>query len=375
MEFIDLKRQLALIEPDLMVRVRKVIENGHYILGPEIKELETVLADFTGRKYCISCANGTDALLMALMALKIGPGDAVFTTAFSFFATAEVIALAGATPVFVDIDETYNMSVDDLEEKVAKVRDGKRVTEGTPERLVPKAVLPVDLFGLVADYGRIEPVAKQYGLHIIEDAAQAFGGVYKGKKACSFGGISTTSFFPAKPLGCYGDGGALFTDDPGLASVLESIRVHGKGTDKYDNVRMGLNARLDTLQAAILLAKWRVFEGEIAAKQIVARKYREQLNRFVLQRIPQDCSSAWAQFCIQSPHRDAIINALKKENIPTAIYYPKPLHLQTAFGYLKYPVGSCPYAEKVAAEIFSIPMHAYLSDEEVAKICSIVNNS
>ena len=366
MQFIDLQAQYRKIKPQVQARINTVLEHGKYILGPECDELEQRLAAYTGRKHCISCANGTDALLMALMALDTGPGDAVFTTTFTFIATAEVIALTGATPVFVDIDEqTYNIDPKKLHEAVMRVeKDG---------RLALKAIIPVDLFGLCAPYDNIAEIASEFGLNVIEDAAQSFGAACNNEKACCFGDIACTSFFPAKPLGCYGDGGAIFTDDNDRAETLRSIRVHGKGSDKYDNIRIGINGRLDTLQAAILLAKLDIFDEELAAKNKVAQHYSETLKDVVkVPVIPDGSSSAWAQYSVMSDKRDAVCAALKVKGIPTAIYYPKPLHLQTAFKDLGYSEGDFEAAERVSKEIFSLPMHAYLRDEEIQRICEII---
>jgi dTDP-4-amino-4,6-dideoxygalactose transaminase len=357
-----------MIKQDVLKRIETVLDHGQYILGPEITELEQKLAGYSGRKYCISCGNGTDALLMALMSLNIGPGDAVFTTTFTFIATAEVIVLAGATPVFVDIDElTYNMDPVKLSGKIADVK------KNSP--LKPRAIITVDLFGLPANYEIIEQIAEDNKLILIEDGAQSFGAEYKGKKACSFGEIATTSFFPAKPLGCYGDGGAIFTDNDEVAGILKSIRVHGKGADKYDNIRIGLNGRLDTLQAAILLAKFEIFNEELIKKESVASYYSEHLaSELIRPSTIKEIKSAWAQYSLCSNKRNEIMQHLHSLKVPSVIYYPKPLHLQTAFSYLKYSEGDFPVAEKVSREIFSLPMHAYLTNDEQHVICDSVNS-
>ncbi|MBD3393972.1 MAG: aminotransferase class I/II-fold pyridoxal phosphate-dependent enzyme [Chitinivibrionales bacterium] len=366
MQFIDLKTQQNTIRHSVRARIDAVLEHGKFILGPEVAELEDKLAAYVGVKHCISCSDGTTALLMALMAKGVGPGDAVFTSTFTFIATAEVIALLGATPVFIDIDDTtFNISPAKLHEAVKKAAN-----EGKAK---PKGIIPVDLFGLAADYDAVNAIAKEHGLFVLEDAAQGFGGTYNGKKSGSLAEIAATSFFPAKPLGCYGDGGAVFTNDDDVAQVLRSIRVHGKGADKYDNVRIGLNGRLDTLQAAILLAKLEVFDKELEAKQRVAKRYSQALGSAVtLPTVPDGYSSAWAQYSVRSPKRDAICAALKEKGVPTTIYYPKPLHLQSAFAGLGYKEGDFSVAEEVCRTVFSLPMHAYLSEQDQRLICDVI---
>ena len=366
--FIDLKYQYSLIRDEIHAGIDRVLESGHYILGAEIAELEKQLAEYAGVKYALACSSGTDALLMALMALGIGPGDAVFTTPFTFFATVETIALVGATPVFADIDEaTYNIDPAKLEEAILKVeREGK---------LKPKAIIPVDLFGLTADYKAIKPLADAHGLAIIEDACQAFGAVDPcGKRAPSLGTIGCTSFFPAKPLGCYGDGGAVFTDDDDLYDKLYSILVHGRSAeDRYNNVRLGLNARCDTIQAAVLLAKLKLFPGEVEMRQAVADRYRAGLKDLVsVQTIPEGCVSVYAQFCPRSPKFAEIQAALKAADVPTARYYPIPMHLLGATEYLGYRKGDMPVAEACAADIFALPMHPYLKAEDIDRICGVI---
>ena len=366
--FIDLKYQYSLIRDEIHAGIDRVLESGHYILGAEINELEKQLAEYAGVKYALACSSGTDALLMALMALGIGPGDAVFTTPFTFFATVETIALVGATPVFADIDEgTYNIDPAKLEEAILKVeREGK---------LKPKAIIPVDLFGLTADYKAIKPLADAHGLAIIEDACQAFGAVDpSGKRAPSLGTIGCTSFFPAKPLGCYGDGGAVFTDDDDLYDKLYSILVHGRSAeDRYNNVRLGLNARCDTIQAAVLLAKLKLFPGEVEMRQVVADRYRAGLKDLVsVQTIPEGCVSVYAQFCPRSPKFAEIQAALKAADVPTARYYPIPMHLLGATEYLGYKKGDMPVAEACAADIFALPMHPYLKAEDIDRICGVI---
>ena len=366
--FIDLKYQYSLIRDEIHAGIDRVLESGHYILGAEINELEKQLAEYAGVKHALACSSGTDALLMALMALGIGPGDAVFTMPFTFFATVETIALVGATPVFADIDEgTYNIDPAKLEEAILKVE-----CEG---KLKPKAVIPVDLFGLTADYKAIKPLADAHGLAIIEDACQAFGAVDpSGKRAPSLGTIGCTSFFPAKPLGCYGDGGAVFTDDDDLYDKLYSILVHGRSAeDRYNNVRLGLNARCDTIQAAVLLAKLKLFPGEVEMRQVVADRYRAGLKDLVsVQTIPEGCVSVYAQFCPRSPKFAEIQAALKAADIPTARYYPIPMHLLGATEYLGYKKGDMPVAEACAADIFALPMHPYLKAEDIDRICGVI---
>ncbi len=360
--FIDLKKQFGLLETDIRAAMDVVLAHGQYINGPEVGKLEAELAAFAGTRYAVGCASGTDALLMPLMAYGVGPGDAVFTTTFTFIATAEVIAFLGATPVFVDIDpDTYNIDPSLLKEAVARVR-----REG---KLRPKAVIPVDLFGLPADYDAIMAIADAEGLIVLEDAAQGFGGIYKNRRACSFGHVAATSFFPAKPLGCYGDGGAIFTNDDDMLEKLLSIRAHGQGSDRYENVRIGINGRLDTLQAAVLRVKLGVFSGELDERQRVAEQYSARLAGLLKTPVvPEGFRSAWAQYSVQVDDRDACRAALQKVGVPTAVYYPKPLHLQTAFAYLGGRAGDCPVAEAVAGRIFSMPMHPYLEDAQIEEI-------
>ncbi len=378
MDFIDLKAQQEGIRDRLDANMKKVLAHGQYILGPEVKELEGKLAVYTGRKFAVGCASGTDALLMALMALGIGPGDAVLTTPFTFISTAEVISLLGATPIFVDIDpRTYNVDAEKLEKAITALKTGDRGLAPLPRidgigKLRPRAVIPVDMLGLTADYDAIGDVARKHGLAVIEDAAQAFGAVYKGRMACAFGDIACTSFFPAKPLGCYGDGGMIFTDDPTLASLLDSIRAHGRGSHKYDNVRIGINGRLDTLQAAIVLAKFEVFPEEMEKRQEVARRYTEAIQGIPgleTPFVPEGCRSAWAQYSLMArdeAYRAFLQKGLQERGVPTMIYYPRPLHLQAAFSFLGYREGDCPATEDCAVRTFSLPMHPYLTEEQQA---------
>jgi len=367
--FVDLKTQYSRLEESIRHRIDAVLAHGKFIMGPEVAELEKQLAGFAGVKHVVSCSSGTDALLMPLMAWGVGPGDAVFTTPFTFIATAEVIALLGAVPVFVDIDPaTYNMDPARLALAVEAVLKRDPSLHPLPKAaldtsLRPKAVIPVDLFGLPAEYDAITAVAGVHGLLVLEDAAQGFGGRYKGRMAGSLGTAGATSFFPAKPLGCFGDGGAMLTDDDELAGLAASIRVHGKGSDKYDNVRVGVNARLDTMQAAVLLAKLEAFPSELEARDAVATRYGRSLAglpELTLPSVPRDCFSAWAQYTLSSPRRDAIMDHLRQEGIPSMIYYPKPLHVQTAFGGLGYTPGDFPESMAASAHVLSLPMHPYL---------------
>ena len=337
--------------------------SGAYIMGPLMAEFEQQLADYVGVKHCITCANGTDALRMALMALGIGLGDAVFVPDFTFFATAEAVAMVGATPIFVDVDrDTFNIDVDDLNEKYYDTLETD---------LLPKAVMAVDLFGLPADYERLYEFCRGMALNLIEDGAQGFGGSLQGQRNCSFGDISTTSFFPAKPLGCYGDGGALFTDNDDYAALLRSLRVHGKGTDKYDNVRLGLNSRLDTLQAAVLQVKLRHFDEELEAVNRVARKYDKLLSgKIGTPIVPEGYTSSWAQYTIRAENRDEIQARLKAAGIPSMVYYPRTMSQQTAFAYLNQK--PCPVAKRLTETVLSLPMHPYLTDAEIEHIAAIV---
>jgi dTDP-4-amino-4,6-dideoxygalactose transaminase len=361
MQFIDLQAQYQHLKPRIDARIQKVLAHGKYIMGPEVQELEKKLADYVGVKHVITCANGTDALTLSLMALDIQPGDAVFCPTFTFFATAEVIAFAKATPVFVDSDQhTFNICPTDLEKQIKNV-----IKEGL---LQPKVIIAVDLFGLPANYPELERIAKKYNLKLVEDAAQGFGGEINGKKAGSFGDIATTSFFPAKPLGCYGDGGAVFTNDDEYAALIKSYRVHGKGKDKYDNVRIGMNSRLDTIQAAILLEKLAEFPQEFVNRNKAARQYNEELsNTYQLPQVPEGYLSSWAQYTLVDENRDAVMAEYKKQGIPTMIYYATCLHQQTAFKALGYKEGSFPVAERLSKQVFSLPMHPYLKIEGLTK--------
>ncbi|MBP3763055.1 MAG: DegT/DnrJ/EryC1/StrS family aminotransferase [Bacteroidales bacterium] len=359
MQFRDLHRQYEALKPAIDAALLAAAASGAYIMGPQVAQLEEQLAAYVGVKHCVACANGTDALSLALMAWGVGEGDAVFVPDFTFFSSAEVVAHCGATPVFVDVEKsTYNISVVDLEAKYAAL----------PAGLKPRAVVAVDLFGLPADYAALQAFASRHGLLVLEDAAQGFGGSIDGRMACSFGDIATTSFFPAKPLGCYGDGGAVFTDNDEWASLLRSFRVHGKGTGKYDNVRIGLNSRLDTLQAAVLQVKFKAFEDyELDAVNRVAALYDSHLKgRVATPHIPDGYRSSWAQYTVQLPDRDAVKQALQAEGIPTMVYYPKPMSAQTAFAAVAPLQGPCPNAAELASTVLSLPMHPYMNPDEVA---------
>jgi UDP-2-acetamido-2-deoxy-ribo-hexuluronate aminotransferase len=383
MQFIDLACQQTRIRKQLEDNMLAVLDHGHYIMGPEIGKLEKQLAGFVAAKNAVACASGTDALLMALMACNVGPGDAVFTTPFTFIATAEVIQLIGATPVFVDIDPvTFNIDPAKLSTAIRALAAQDPSMYPLPvgfERIQPRAIIAVDLFGLPADYAAINSLAEREGLVVIEDAAQSFGAQYRGKRACSLAAVGCTSFFPAKPLGGYGDGGMCFTDDDKLASALCSIRVHGKGADKYDNVRIGVNGRLDTLQAAILLAKFSIFQEEIVLRQKVAAVYDRLLSEntdFIAPPMPLDSTSIWAQYSILAAdkgHRNRVQRTLKMDGIPTNVYYPKPLHLQTAFAGLEYRPGDFPQSEDISMRILSLPMHPYLAVAEQEKIVDVLS--
>jgi dTDP-4-amino-4,6-dideoxygalactose transaminase len=384
-QFIDLAAQQERIRERIEANIAAVLDHGKYIMGPEIQRLEEKLARYVGVKHAISCASGTDALLLALMAYDIGPGDAIFTTPFTFIATGEVISLLGATPVFVDIDpQTFNIDPSKLEPSVQAVLDNQAADLPLPQSgvpLVPRGIISVDLFGLPADYDDLDAIAGQYGLFVLEDAAQSFGAEYKGNKACNLAQIGCTSFFPAKPLGCYGDGGMCFTDNEDLHEIMMSLRVHGKGTHKYDNVRIGMNGRMDTLQAAVLLAKFDIFPEEIELRQQVARRYSELLNQQAEVQtpvVPEGMTSAWAQYSVlakDETHRTQLQARLKEAGIPTAIYYPKPLHLQTAFKPLGYEEGDFPISEDFSGRIFSLPMHPYLSNSDQEMIAKILSAS
>lgn len=361
MQFRDLRRQYEAMKAEMDEAMLRVAASGAYIMGPQVAELEQQLAAYVGMKHCISCANGTDALWLALRALGLKAGDAVFVPDFTFFSTAEAPAILDLVPVFVDVDaRTFNMDVNDLERKWQQALNNS---------LRPAAVIAVDLFGLPADYDAIADFCCQKQLPLIEDGAQGFGGSIRGKRACSFGDIATTSFFPAKPLGCYGDGGALFTNDDHLADLLRSLRVHGKGTDKYDNVRLGLNSRLDTLQAAILQVKLRHFNDELKAVNRVATKYSQLLaGKVQTPVVPEGYTSSWAQYTIQTENRDDLQARLMAAGVPSMVYYPHTMSRQSAFAYLNQ--APCPVADELSRSVLSLPMHPYMTDEEIETIAS-----
>jgi dTDP-4-amino-4,6-dideoxygalactose transaminase len=366
--FIDIGAQRRRLGTSIDEAVARVLTHCQFINGPEVTELEARLAEFSGAKHVVSCASGTDALLMVLMAKNIGRGDAVVCPSFTFCATGEAVALTGATPVFVDVDEaTFNIDAASLKKGIAAARK---------QGLKPRAVIPVDLFGQSADHDSIAAVAEAEGLFVLDDAAQGFGASYKGRRLGTLGHATATSFFPAKPLGCFGDGGAIFTDDSELAETLRSVRVHGQGSDKYDNVRLGLTGRLDTMQAAILLEKLKIFDDEIAARNEVAQRYARGLGNIVtVPHVAAGCSSVWAQYTIRLPkgvNRDGFAAALKAQGIPTAIYYVKSMHQQTA--YRDYPVaeGGLPVSEQLSEDVISLPMHAYLDEPTQERIIKAV---
>src|SRR5215210_545051 len=356
--FIDLDAQRRRLGRALDAAVARVLDHCQFVMGPEVAALEAELARFAGAKHVITCASGTDALLLGLMAKDIGRGDAVICPAFTFCATAEVVALLGATPVFADVqEETFNLDPASFADAVLTARK---------LGLKPKAVIPVDLFGTLADHDAINAIAAAEGIFVLDDAAQAFGAQYKGRRLGALTSVTATSFFPAKPLGCYGDGGAVLTDDDALADILTSLRVHGQGSDKYENVRIGLNARLDTIQAAVLLEKLKIFPDEIEKRNVVARRYNKLLQGLVeVPTAPQHSVSVWAQYTIRisGGRRDSVAQKLRAEGIPTAIYYPKPLHHQTAYRQYPSAAGGLPVAERLSREVLSLPMHPYLTAE------------
>ena len=363
--FIDLKAQRRRLGSRVDEAIARVVDHGGYIMGPEVHELESRLAAFCGAKHCVSCANGTDALGLVLMAWGIRPGDAVFVPAFTFVSTAEVVAWLGATPVFVDVaDDSFNMDPASLEAAIA----------AAPQMgLTPRAVIPVDLFGQPADYTSILPVAERHGLKVLSDAAQSFGARLGDRPVGTFGDATSTSFFPAKPLGCYGDGGAVFTGDDELAAMLRSLRVHGQGSNKYDNVRIGMNGRLDTVQAAVLIEKLAIFPEEIEARQKAADRYAALLGNVVaVPRLAGGATSVWAQYTVKVEDRDAVQAACKEAGVPTAVYYPIPLSQQT--GYRQFPraPGGTPVSESLSTRVLSLPMHPYLDEDTQGEIAAAV---
>jgi dTDP-4-amino-4,6-dideoxygalactose transaminase len=366
-EFVDLGAQRRRIGTAIDEAVLRVVHHGKYIMGPEVAELETRLASFAGAAFCVSCANGTDALALVLMAKEVGPGDAVFVPAFTFVATAEVVAWVGATPVFVDGDEdTFNLDPASLDRAIAWAR---------AEGLRPRAVIPVDLFGQPADYREILPIAERAGMFVLADAAQSFGATLDNRRVGSFGAATSTSFFPAKPLGCYGDGGAVLTDDPELAKIMRSLRVHGQGSNKYDNVRIGINGRLDTIQAAILLQKLAIFDSEIEARNGVAERYSTAFRgKARVPRLIPGATSVWAQYTIVVEDRDRVATVCKAAGIPTAVYYPIPLSQQTGYRHFPAP-GGVPVSEELSRHVISLPMHPYLTPAVQDRIIATVDSA
>lgn len=370
MQFRDLKLQYKAMESNINKAISNVIEDSNFISGYQVSELEDELNSYAGTKHCITCANGTDALTLSLMAWEIGKGDAIFVPDFTFFASGEVVSFTGATPIFIDVEnDTFNLSVSSLEEAIKKVLDDGR--------LIPKAIIAVDLFGQPANYGEIRRIANQYNLYILEDAAQGFGGAIGDKRACSFGDISTTSFFPAKPLGCYGDGGAVFTDNDEWAKLIRSYSIHGKGTDKYDNIRIGMNSRLDTIQAAILKVKLEAFQKyELEAVNHAASIYTKLLSSIVqTPKILDSYLSSWAQYTIclnDVKQRDGLQNYLKSLNIPSMIYYPIPMHKQKAFKNKITQIVNLKNTEDLCNTVLSLPIHPYLKESEIEEVCKAI---
>ncbi len=372
MNFRDLQKQYEVLKPQIDDALNSVLKSARFISGPQVKELEEKLAQYVGVKHCITCANGTDAITLALMAWDIKEGDAVFVPDFTFFSSGECPAFSGATPIFVDVDDrTFNIDCDKLEQAIKKVLD-----EG---ELVPKAVIAVDLFGLPADYYKLKAICEKYNLYLMEDGAQGFGGSINQKMACSFGDIATTSFFPAKPLGCYGDGGAVFTDNDDWAALLRSFAVHGKnGSDKYDNCRIGMNSRLDTIQAAVLIPKLEAFaDYELSNVNKAAQMYSEMLKNsgLVLPFVPDGYVSSWAQYTVQlgdNVDRDKLVAHLKENSIPSMVYYARPMHKQGAFINTRSAVADCDITEKLCKTVLSLPMHPYLEAEDIKKVCNCI---
>lgn len=371
MQFRDLKTQYQVLKDEMNAAIFSVVNECNFISGKQVEELEKKLAEYVGVKHCITCGNGTDALTMVMMAWDIKEGDAVFVPDFTFFASGEVVAFENATPVFYDVDpDTFNADPDSLERAIITVKK-----EG---KLNPRAIIAVDLFGQPADYLRLEELARKYDLLLLEDGAQGFGGKIGERKACSFGDAATTSFFPAKPLGCYGDGGAVFTNDDTVAEYLRSVRIHGKGSFKYDNIRIGWNSRLDTLQAAVLNVKFDAFtKNELDSVNKAAAVYKEMLEGIVKTPVVLDgFYSSWAQYTIQlsdRAERDGLQSYLKENGIPSMIYYPKAMHLQTAFAQLKV-YEACPVTEKLCDTVLSLPMHPYLEKDDIVRICGYIKS-
>ncbi|NND49702.1 MAG: DegT/DnrJ/EryC1/StrS aminotransferase family protein [Rhizobiales bacterium] len=369
MQFVDLKAQHALIGDRVNARIQEVLESGRYVLGPLVEELEDKLADFADVRHAISVSSGTDALFVALLARGIGAGDAVFIPGFTFTATAEVIVLAGATPVFVDVErDSYNISPDDLDRRIAEVE-----AEG---KFRPAAVIAVDLFGAPADYKCLREITDRYGMFLVADAAQSFGAVRDNRRVGGLAAVTTTSFYPSKPLGCYGDGGAVFTDDDELAAVLKSVRCHGEGNGAYDNVRIGINGRLDAIQAAVLLTKLEIFQDELESRERIARSYDSALDGVVeIPSLAAGIQSSWAQYTIRTPERDRLRSALSDAGIPTMVYYPKPIHMQPAYQAYGDGPGSLPVSERLCEEVISLPFHPYLEDHEIETVAGAVRDT
>ncbi len=369
--FIDLAAQQDRLRPRIEAAIAGVLRHGAYIMGPEVAELESRLASYAGLGEAVSCASGTDALMLPLMAWGVKPGDAVFCPTFTFASTAEVVALLGATPVFVDVlSDTFNIDPHGLERAIAQVK-----RDGT---LVPRAVIGVDLFGQAADYPALRLICDRHGLKLVSDAAQGFGATRDGAQSGRWADVVATSFFPAKPLGCYGDGGAVLTDDRDLSAVMQSLRVHGKGEDRYDNVRIGINGRLDTLQAAILLEKLAVFDDEIAARNRVAARYSQALADVAeVPRVEPGCTSTWAQYTLKlgSGRRENFAAALRDAGVPTAIYYPKPLHRQTGYRHYPFENNGLPVSDALADSVVSLPMHPYLDEATQSRIIDAARNA
>lgn len=369
MEFRDLKKQYQMLKSEIDANIAEVLSSTRFISGAQVKELEKKLAEYVGVKHCITCGNGTDAITLAMMAWGIGEGDAVFVSDFTFFSSGECPALEGATPIYVDVEkDSYNLDPEKLEAAIQKV-----IAEG---KYIPKAVVAVDLFGRPANYAKIKAICEKYNLFLMEDGAQGFGGSINGKMACSFGDIAITSFFPAKPLGCYGDGGAVFTDNDEWAELVRSLAVHGKGgNDKYNNIRIGMNSRLDTIQAAVLLPKLAAFEKyELTAINRVAEKYTEHLKNssLILPKIPEGIVSSWAQYTIQLPegiNRAKLQAHLKAFDIPTMVYFPKPMHKQKAFDKTDSSIADCPVTEYLCNTVLSLPINPYMEDADIEKVC------
>ena len=364
--FIDLQAQRRRLGEPLNAAIRAAVEGGQWILGPQVAQLEKDLAAWAGVKHAIACANGTDALLLVLRAWGVGPGDAVFVPAFTFAASGEVVALAGATPVFVDVlPDTFNMDPASLEAAIALVKQGGKLT--------PKVVMPVDLFGQPADYARLSPIAAREGLKLFCDTAQGFGGLLNGKRAGAIGDAAATSFFPAKPLGCFGDGGACFTNDDGLKDLLHSLRMHGQGSDRYEHVHIGYNSRLDTIQAAILIEKLKIFDDEIEKRNAVARRYNQAFagsNRIRIPVVIEGATSTWAQYTLQAEDRAKFQADLKAAGVPTAVYYPIPLSRQKAYAH--YPGAPTPVSEALCGQVVSLPMHPYLDEATQDRVIAAV---